>query len=74
MYMVPPFLAYYGITTGNQSMLQEAYEQVRLYPMTSSWTISGPNGKRIGSTVPQLPSRRVGWRTMAAHRPGCKWY
>ncbi|KAH9083466.1 glycoside hydrolase family 105 protein [Lactarius deliciosus] len=31
VYMVPPFLAYYGITTGNQSMLQEAYNQVRLY-------------------------------------------
>lgn len=31
VYMVPPFLAYYGVTTGNQSMLQEAYEQVQLY-------------------------------------------
>ncbi|KAH8990552.1 Six-hairpin glycosidase [Lactarius akahatsu] len=31
VYMVPPFLAYYGITTGNQSMLQEAYHQVKLY-------------------------------------------
>ncbi|KAH9002036.1 Six-hairpin glycosidase-like protein [Lactarius hatsudake] len=31
VYMVPPFLAYYGITTGNQSMLQEAYNQVKLY-------------------------------------------
>ncbi|KAI0290829.1 hypothetical protein BC826DRAFT_1025519 [Russula brevipes] len=31
VYMVPPFFAYYGITTSNQSMLQEAYAQVRLY-------------------------------------------
>ncbi|KAH9172575.1 glycoside hydrolase family 105 protein [Lactarius sanguifluus] len=31
VYMVPPFLAYYGITSGNQSMLQEAYNQVKLY-------------------------------------------
>ncbi|KAI9451515.1 Six-hairpin glycosidase-like protein [Lactarius psammicola] len=31
VYMVPPFLAYYGIATGNQSMLQEAYNQVKLY-------------------------------------------
>ncbi|KAI0296737.1 Six-hairpin glycosidase-like protein [Multifurca ochricompacta] len=31
VYMVPPFLAYYGVTTGNQSMLQEAYTQVKLY-------------------------------------------
>lgn len=29
VFMVPPFLAYYGLTTGNQSMLQEAYTQVR---------------------------------------------
>lgn len=26
--MVPPFLAFYGLTTNNQSMLQEAYTQV----------------------------------------------
>lgn len=31
VYMVPPFLAYYGVTTGNQSMLLEAYTQVCLY-------------------------------------------
>ncbi|KAH9979414.1 hypothetical protein BGW80DRAFT_1472334 [Lactifluus volemus] len=31
VYMVPPFLAYYGLTTGNQSMMQEAYNQIRLY-------------------------------------------
>lgn len=29
VYMVPPFLAYYGITTSNESMLWEAYNQVR---------------------------------------------
>ena len=28
--MVPPFLAFYGLTTNNQSMLQEAYTQVCL--------------------------------------------
>ena len=26
--MVPPFLAYYGVLTGNQSLVQEAYQQV----------------------------------------------
>jgi rhamnogalacturonyl hydrolase YesR len=31
VYMVPPFLALYGVTTGNQSMLQEAYNQIKLY-------------------------------------------
>ena len=74
MYMVPPFLAYYGITTGNQSMLQEAYDQVGLYSLTSPWSFSDPIGKRIGSTIPQLPSRRVGRWTVAARRPGCKWH
>ena len=29
--MVPPFLAYYGVVTGNQSLLQAAYDQCRLY-------------------------------------------
>ena len=37
VYMVPPFLAYYGVTTNNESMLQEAYTQVCfcLYPNVS---------------------------------------
>ena len=29
--MVPPFLAYYGAMTGNQTLLQEAYNQIKLY-------------------------------------------
>lgn len=31
MYMVPPFLAYYGVLTGNRTLLQEAYNQVMFY-------------------------------------------
>ncbi|KAG8215875.1 Six-hairpin glycosidase-like protein [Butyriboletus roseoflavus] len=31
VYMVPPFLAYYGVTTHNISLLQEAYAQISLY-------------------------------------------
>lgn len=31
MYMVPPFLAYYGATSSNFTLLQSAYDQVRLY-------------------------------------------
>ncbi|KAH9946703.1 glycosyl hydrolase family 88-domain-containing protein [Amylocystis lapponica] len=31
VYMVPPFLAYYGVTTANQSLLSEAYNQIKLY-------------------------------------------
>ena len=29
--MVPPFLAYYGVLTQNQTLVQEAYDQCRLY-------------------------------------------
>ncbi|KAF8129060.1 Six-hairpin glycosidase-like protein [Boletus edulis] len=31
VYMVPPFLAYYGVTTENLTLLQEAYTQISLY-------------------------------------------
>ncbi|EJD51821.1 Six-hairpin glycosidase [Auricularia subglabra TFB-10046 SS5] len=31
VYMGFPFLAYYGVVTGNQSLVQEAYDQCRLY-------------------------------------------
>ncbi|KAF8556640.1 hypothetical protein OG21DRAFT_1554694 [Imleria badia] len=31
VYMVPPFLAYYGVTTQNLTLLQEAYTQSSLY-------------------------------------------
>ncbi|WVF67288.1 hypothetical protein IAT40_002038 [Kwoniella sp. CBS 6097] len=31
VYMVPPFLAYYGVLHNNQSLLQEAYQQCSLY-------------------------------------------
>jgi rhamnogalacturonyl hydrolase YesR len=29
--MVPPFLAYYGVTTGNKTLLQDAHTQIKLY-------------------------------------------
>jgi hypothetical protein len=29
--MVPPFLAYYGVTTRNRTMILEAYNQIKLY-------------------------------------------
>ncbi|KAI0776859.1 Six-hairpin glycosidase-like protein [Trametes elegans] len=31
VYMVPPFLAYYGVLTDNDTLIQEAYDQCRLY-------------------------------------------
>ncbi|EJD06353.1 Six-hairpin glycosidase [Fomitiporia mediterranea MF3/22] len=43
VYMGPPFLAYYGAVTGNQSLLQMAYDDVRLY--RDALLIDGPTGK-----------------------------
>jgi hypothetical protein len=31
MYMIPPFLAYYGVVTGDIKFVREAYTQTRLY-------------------------------------------
>lgn len=31
MYMVPPFLAYYGVLNGNKTVLDEAYNQIKAY-------------------------------------------
>lgn len=31
VYMVPPFLAYYGVLTQNSTLLWEAYQQINLY-------------------------------------------
>lgn len=39
MYMVPPFLAYYGVTTNNESMLQEAYTQVCFFTPILMWVV-----------------------------------
>ena len=29
--MLPPFLAYYGVTTDNKTVVDQAYNQIRLY-------------------------------------------
>jgi rhamnogalacturonyl hydrolase YesR len=31
VYMAPPFLAYYGVITQNQSLISESYNQIKLY-------------------------------------------
>jgi rhamnogalacturonyl hydrolase YesR len=31
VYMVPPFLAYYGVTTNNKTVVDEAYNQIKAY-------------------------------------------
>jgi hypothetical protein len=43
IYMVPPFLAYYGVITRNRTLLAESYNQIELYrnylfdPTESLW-------------------------------------
>jgi hypothetical protein len=43
IYMVPPFLAYYGVITRNRTILAESYNQIKLYrnylfdPTESLW-------------------------------------
>lgn len=56
VYMVPPFLAYYGVTTRNRTMLLEGYNQIKLYrnylrdPNQSMWmhVLLGPSGNDPG--------------------------
>jgi hypothetical protein len=56
VYMIPPFLAYYGVTTRNRTMIVEAYNQIKLYrnylrdPHQSMWkhVLLGPSGNDPG--------------------------
>ncbi|KZV96032.1 hypothetical protein EXIGLDRAFT_609788 [Exidia glandulosa HHB12029] len=46
VYMGFPFLAYYGVVTNNQSLVQEAYDQCRLY--RDALLRDGPHGPAWG--------------------------
>lgn len=43
MFMGPPFLAYYGAVKKNQTLVQMAYDNCRLY--RDALLIDGPTGK-----------------------------
>lgn len=43
VYMAPPFLAYYGAVVRDQSLLQLAYDNCRLY--RNALLVSAPTGK-----------------------------
>ncbi|THH32646.1 hypothetical protein EUX98_g1533 [Antrodiella citrinella] len=62
VYMVPPFLAYYGVLSNNQSLVSEAYNQVKLYRQYLGDSSAGGIWKHIvmGSTVPPDPGH---WST-----------
>ncbi|AFR94210.1 hypothetical protein C343_02279 [Cryptococcus neoformans C23] len=63
VYMVPPFLAYYGALHNNQTLLQQAYQQCKLYrdglrQSNGLWIhITGGNG----TTDPNLWATGNGW-------------
>lgn len=69
-FMVPPFLAYYGVTTNNQSMVGEAYNQIKLYRNylrddSGAWKhilLGSFNDTGIWSTGASLCLRRLVWR------------
>lgn len=44
VYMVPPFLAYYGVAIGDLSFMQEAVRQCELYTQILATDIILPNG------------------------------
>lgn len=54
--MVPPFLAYYGVTTRNRTLIAESYNQIKLYrsylrdPDTGMWkhVVGGLSGNDEG--------------------------
>lgn len=56
IYMVPPFLAYYGMITQNRTLLLESYTQIQLYrnylfdPTVSLWkhVLLGTSGNDEG--------------------------
>ena len=51
MYMVPPFLAYYGVTTSNTSMLQEAYTQVCYFNLDVGGSYDNQNEQIVASSL-----------------------
>ncbi|POY75841.1 hypothetical protein BMF94_0922 [Rhodotorula taiwanensis] len=68
IYMAPPFFAYYGLMAHNDSLIQLAYDQIRLYrqslqdPQTKLWRhIYIPGGGNSGDSDPGLWATGNGW-------------
>lgn len=47
VYMVPPFLAFYGVLTNNQTMVSQGYEQIKLYRQYLQDTSAGGLWKHV---------------------------
>lgn len=69
IYMMPPFLSYYGMITRNNTLLQLAYDQIRLYRDGMRLT-SGASNNLWGHIV--LPDNRT-WTDGGAWTTGNGW-
>jgi rhamnogalacturonyl hydrolase YesR len=69
IYMVPPFLAYYGATTSNKTLITESYHQIKLYRDVLLDTSGLWQHIRQGSFEDKgLWSTGNGWATMGMMR------
>ncbi|SPO27348.1 uncharacterized protein UTRI_10465 [Ustilago trichophora] len=69
MYMMPPFLSFYGMITRNNTLLQAAYDQIRLYRDGMRLT-TGASTNLWGHIV--LPDNRT-WTDGGAWATGNGW-
>ena len=56
VYMVPPFLAYYGAATGDASLMREAVEQCELYAKVLETNITLANGSSCAGLLRHIVS------------------
>ena len=70
MYMVPPFLAYYGVIAQNETLLVEAYNQIKLYRSYLRDPFANNLWKHIllGSGTGATPNDEGYWATGEPHR------
>lgn len=70
-YMLPPFLAQYGLMTNNRSLVNEAYDQLRLYRNLLMFR-DGP-GKDLWGHIRSIEKRAPKWIDRRAWLTGNGW-
>lgn len=71
MYMMPPFLAAYGLYTENSTLLQMAYDQIGLYRQALQYQ-SGP-GKGLWGHIVSVVNGTSKWQDDNAWTTGEGW-
>lgn len=72
MYMTPPFLASYGLFSNNQTLLQMAYDEIRLYREEMLYTRG--NGRGLwGHILNFRNGTRESWMDPATWATGAGW-